>query len=35
VHKLRDEAQFPDLAALSRQIRADVTKARDYFASRG
>ena len=31
--KLRDEARFPDLDALMRQIGADVDMARDYFAS--
>jgi len=35
LRKLRDEAHFPDLAALTRQIRADVAQARDYFAVRG
>jgi riboflavin kinase/FMN adenylyltransferase len=33
VHKLRDEEHYPDLDALTRQIRADVAQARDYFAS--
>ncbi len=33
VHKLRDEERYPDLDALTRQIRADVAQARDYFAS--
>jgi riboflavin kinase/FMN adenylyltransferase len=31
MHKLRDEARYPDLDALARQIRADVASARDYF----
>jgi riboflavin kinase/FMN adenylyltransferase len=31
VHKLRDEARYPDLAALTRQIEADAAQARDYF----
>ena len=34
LHKLRDEARYPDLDALTRQIRADVAHARDYFAQR-
>jgi riboflavin kinase / FMN adenylyltransferase len=33
VHKLRDEERYPDLDTLTRQIRADVAQARDYFAS--
>ncbi len=33
LHKLRDEARFPDLSALSRQIGVDVEHARDYFAT--
>jgi riboflavin kinase/FMN adenylyltransferase len=33
LHKLRDEARFPGLDALTRQIRADVAQARDYFAA--
>jgi riboflavin kinase/FMN adenylyltransferase len=32
VHKLRDEVRYPDLAALTRQIHADVAAAQDYFA---
>jgi riboflavin kinase/FMN adenylyltransferase len=32
LHKLRDERRYPDLAALATQIRADVARARDYFA---
>jgi riboflavin kinase/FMN adenylyltransferase len=31
LHKLRDEERYPDLAALTRQIGADVAQARDYF----
>jgi riboflavin kinase/FMN adenylyltransferase len=31
VHKLRDEARYPDLDALARQIEADVARARDFF----
>ena len=34
LHKLRDEARYPDLEALVRQIQADVANARDYFAQR-
>lgn len=34
LHKLRDEARFPDLDALTRQIRADADAARAYFAAR-
>ena len=34
LHKLRDEARYPDLEALVRQIQADVAHARDYFAQR-
>ena len=33
LHKLRDEARYPDLDALAAQIRTDVAQARDYFAS--
>jgi len=33
LHKLRDEARFDDLDALTRQIRVDVARARDYFAA--
>jgi riboflavin kinase / FMN adenylyltransferase len=32
VHKLRDEEKYDTLDALTRQIRADVVHARDYFA---
>ena len=31
LHKLRDEARYPDIAALTKQIRTDVAQARDYF----
>ena len=31
VHKLRDEARYPDLETLRRQIGNDVAHARDYF----
>ena len=31
MHKLRDEERYPDLEALTRQIRADAAQARDYF----
>ena len=31
VHKLRDEARYPDLDALTRQIHADADAARAYF----
>lgn len=34
LHKLRDEARYPDLEALVGQIRTDVANARDYFAQR-
>jgi riboflavin kinase / FMN adenylyltransferase len=34
LHKLRDEARYPDLETLVRQIRTDVANARDYFAQR-
>jgi riboflavin kinase/FMN adenylyltransferase len=34
LHKLRDEARYPDLDTLTRQIRVDVAEARDYFAAR-
>jgi len=33
LHKLRAEAKYDDLDALTRQIRADVAQARDYFAA--
>ena len=32
LHKLRDEARYPDLATLTRQIQADVDAARAWFA---
>jgi riboflavin kinase/FMN adenylyltransferase len=32
LHKLRDEARFADLAALTQQIACDVADARSYFA---
>jgi len=32
VHKLRNEEKYDTLDALTRQIRADVVEARDYFA---
>jgi len=32
VHKLRDEARYPDVEALARQIGADVAQAREYFS---
>jgi len=32
LHKLRDEACYPDLDTLTRQIRADVDDARGFFA---
>jgi riboflavin kinase/FMN adenylyltransferase len=31
LHKLRDEARFPDLAALARQMHADVAQARSFL----
>jgi riboflavin kinase/FMN adenylyltransferase len=33
LHKLRDEERYADLDALTRQIRADVAQARNYFAT--
>ena len=33
LHKLRDEARFPGLDALTAQIRADVAHAREFFAT--
>jgi riboflavin kinase/FMN adenylyltransferase len=33
LHKLRDEERYPDLQSLSRQIRDDVARARDYFST--
>ena len=35
LHKLRDEACFPDVDALVRQIGRDVADAREYFAVHG
>jgi riboflavin kinase / FMN adenylyltransferase len=32
LHKLRDEERYDDLDSLTRQIRADVAQAREYFA---
>ena len=32
LYKLRDEERYPDLAALTRQIRVDVDNAREYFS---
>jgi riboflavin kinase/FMN adenylyltransferase len=32
LHKLRDEARYPDLEALVRQMHTDVAHARDFFA---
>ncbi len=33
MHKLRDEARYPDLPSLARQIETDVAQARGYFAA--
>ncbi|HSV20582.1 MAG TPA: bifunctional riboflavin kinase/FAD synthetase [Casimicrobiaceae bacterium] len=33
LHKLRDEARYPDVDALTRQIQRDVAQAREYFAA--
>jgi len=33
LHKLRDEARYPDLESLTRQIGRDVIDAREYFAA--
>jgi riboflavin kinase / FMN adenylyltransferase len=33
LHKLRDEARFPDLDALTRQMHRDVAEAREFFAA--
>ena len=33
LHKLRDEERYENLAALTRQIRADVEQAREYFSA--
>ena len=35
LHKLRDEARFPDVAALVRQMRSDADEARRFFATPG
>jgi riboflavin kinase / FMN adenylyltransferase len=35
LHKLRDEARFPDVEALARQMVRDVADAREYFAAHG
>jgi riboflavin kinase/FMN adenylyltransferase len=35
LHKLRDEARFPDLDALTQAIERDVVEAREYFAAQG
>jgi riboflavin kinase/FMN adenylyltransferase len=32
LQKLRDEARFPDLATLTRQMHDDVAHAREYLA---
>ena len=32
LHKLRDEARFPDLDALTRQMHRDAAEAREFFA---
>jgi riboflavin kinase / FMN adenylyltransferase len=34
LHKLRDEARFPDLDALRQQMIRDVADARDHFAAK-
>ena len=34
LHKLRDEARFPDLDALRQQMMRDVVDARDHFAAK-
>jgi riboflavin kinase / FMN adenylyltransferase len=31
LHKLRDEARFPDLQSLTRQISLDVEQAKQWF----
>jgi riboflavin kinase/FMN adenylyltransferase len=33
LHKIRDEARYPDLHSLSRQIQRDVARAREYFVA--
>jgi riboflavin kinase/FMN adenylyltransferase len=35
LHKLRDEARFPDVETLVRQLGRDVADAREYFAAHG
>jgi riboflavin kinase/FMN adenylyltransferase len=35
LHKLRDEARFPDVETLIRQMGRDVADAREYFAAHG
>ena len=35
LHKLRDEARFPDVDTLVRQMGRDVADAREYFAAHG
>jgi riboflavin kinase/FMN adenylyltransferase len=35
MHKLRDEARYPDLDTLTRQIRTDVAQAREFFDHAG
>lgn len=35
LHKLRDEARFPDVETLVRQMGRDVADAREYFAAHG
>ena len=33
LHKLRDEARFPDVAALTQQMQRDAVEAREFFAT--
>jgi len=35
LHKLRDEARFPDVATLMRQMQRDAVEAREFFATHG
>jgi len=35
LHKLRDEARFPDVDTLVRQMGRDVADAREYFDAHG
>ena len=35
LHKLRDEARFPDVDALTRQMQRDAAEARRFFATHG